>query len=46
MVSEVKAGRVNELDILPTLMEFKKTLAHDCELLIDEIWNNYKFYAH
>ena len=27
------------------LMQFKQGLITDCALLIDEIWNNYKFYA-
>ena len=44
-VNQVKTGHTNELQILPMLMQFKQGLITDCALLIDEIWNNYKFYA-
>ena len=36
---------MNESEILPLLSKFKFTLKKNCSILIDDIWDNYKFYA-
>ncbi len=44
-LEQVKKGTLQQHEILLSLAEFKKSLTNDCEALIDDIWNNYKFYA-
>ena len=44
-IEKVKQGSIKQNQIMPSLAQFKKALSCDCELLIDDIWNNYKFYA-
>ena len=44
-IKKVKDGKMNESEILPLLSKFKFTLKKNCSLLIDDIWDNYKFYA-
>ena len=38
-------GIVLEKDIVQNLTQFKEMLTQDCTVLIEDIWNNYKFYA-
>ena len=40
----VNKGKIAERNILPSLTKFKSVLVKDCTYLIDDIWNNYKFY--
>ena len=44
-IKKVKDGKMNESEILPLLSKFKFTLKKNCSILIDDIWDNYKFYA-
>ncbi len=44
-IAKVKVGALQQNEILLSLAEFKKALTNNCEALIDDIWNNYKFYA-
>ena len=44
-ISLVRQGTMAENDIVPSLTAFKEVLNKDCALIIDDIWNNFRFYA-
>ena len=44
-VQRVKKGKVRESELLLVLQQFKLRLTGDCAVLIEDVWNNYKFYA-
>ena len=44
-LKKVVQDRINEGQILENLTQFKKVLKRDCYNLVDEVWNNFKFYA-
>lgn len=43
-IGQVREGKLSEKSILSSLTKFKAFLVKDCSLLIDDIWNNYKYY--
>ena len=44
-IGRVREGKLNESEILPLLNKFRFALKKNCSVLVDDIWNNYKYYA-
>ena len=44
-IDRVREGKLSESEILPLLNKFRFALKKNCSVLVDDIWDNYKYYA-
>ena len=44
-IAKVRDGKIDDTQILASLTKFKRLLLKDCAALIDDIWDNFRFYA-
>ena len=44
-INKVREGKLGESEILPLLNKFRFALKKNTSVLVDDIWDNYKYYA-
>ena len=44
-IHKVRDGKLGESEILPLLNKFRYALKKNTSVLVDDIWDNYKYYA-